>query len=251
MKRILRKCTHGEIFPLSRASYERFAAAVFCAGFASAPALFSTANREHIERAGVWSDDLALLHSDCIKAAQRGKEPVKRAPEFRAVDVVKAKSVCTNADRECPHAWLAAVVNMWWALREALAAVKLHWSHISSGVNSDGISTASLNLPLSKTDPAGRGKVRALPCCCSTGWLADGTIKLSDICGVCALPERIGIRSTETGMDRKSARGLIVPLIANLAGDQASKQGVIRTRRKLQHADTAAGGWVTGHSARG
>ena len=183
--------------------------------------------REHLDAGHSWTEGLAALRTDLLRASIRGQGPAKRASTYGAERLPRHVDTREQPkNRGGPKwPWLLLVVGTCWMLRGAEAADLLGEQASVDATQRE----ASLDLCATKMDPAGTGCLRTLRCIC------DGD--LAGPCPYCALASLLEARE-RAGLTGKD------PLFPTRAGRAATAKAVCRTLSKL------LGLRVTEHSLR-
>ena len=162
----------GELpLPVTEAAMVANAAILRSAGYRSSVAYLYEAKNRHIRSGHQWTPRLQTVLGDCKRAGARGQGEVQRAAEvpmeaWEALILNKG----THPDRaQSPDRGPRGGVLLWvlgthFLLRE----VELACIHLDTNcIKLDMVRClATLKLPVSKTDPLGKGAARTLGCSC-------------------------------------------------------------------------------------
>ena len=153
-----------EPIPLSAQSLHAVSAALKYAGYKAAPAYICEAVQWHRRAGYEVSEQLELAVKDAKRAVSRAVGPPKRAAEIKLDWFCRLEHRGLDpAERGWPiDRYPTWIVGFHFVLREVelsclfLSDVQLDWEH----------RCVTLSLPVSKSDPAGRGCRRTLACDC-------------------------------------------------------------------------------------
>ncbi len=216
-------------FPITPYKLKLAAALLKKSRFRSAQTYLRAVKKEHMRRGHEWSAAHQVELMDCIRSCERGLGPPKQASALNVNDVANLEEHfgdTTVAPRD------AILVGCWWLLREVeLANVALEDVSFGPGGGQCGKS-AELNLPVSKTDTAGKGKKRCHGCACP-----------SAACPVAALDRAYNWANQ---VHQGNGQG---HLLTTWDGRQFDKRMTVALLRKVARK-TGAQGNIQGHSMR-
>ncbi|CAJ1339271.1 unnamed protein product, partial [Effrenium voratum] len=225
-------CGSRPIFPLQENTVVSVAAALSTSGFRSVMMYVAELKQLHVEKKFPVEEWFVKLLTDIKRSATRGLGPANRAP---LIDVKAVKSHFGFVDdREVALKNPAEVlmVAMKWLLREVeVAALTL-----GNAVVDLEAGTATLFLPVSKTDAGGSGVARTLKCSCGRG--------VKEECPVHTLETLVRTGEVLFKVDRRSKEAWDIPLCCNQDLVTPPKNQVVEAWSFV------AGCRVTGHSAR-
>ena len=163
----------GELpLPVDELNMIANAAVLRSAGYRSVMAYLYEAKNRHVRCGHLWTPRLQTMLTDCKRASTRGQGEVQRAAE---VPLEAWESLIGNkgthpdhyvtADRGPHGGALLWVVGTRFLLRE----IELACIHLDENcIKLDPVrQLVTLKLPVSKTDPLGKGAARTLGCSCS------------------------------------------------------------------------------------
>ncbi len=148
-------------FQLTAGLINEVAAVLAAADYRSVMSYVDLAKQEFVREHGVWNDELELARQDAKRAAKRGLGPTSKAAPFPMLKIpqLPMNSRPVTADGPIGGPMLHTIAG-WWLLRE-LEAASLRRRDVT--LNGE---FATLELPISKSDPEGRGVSRTLACVC-------------------------------------------------------------------------------------
>ncbi|CAK0856481.1 unnamed protein product, partial [Prorocentrum cordatum] len=227
--------------PLSVALLGYAAALLKAAGYRSAVTYLQTMKQEHARLGHAWTDQLSLEMAAAKRSCERGLGPPRQAP-FVDLDKVAASETavavpCGPQGSEEPlEPYLAFAVLTFWLMREIEGSTaKLGAASFAPGPHGC-CGTATLDLPVSKSDQSALGKQRAHGCACPAA------------CPVLHL-RRAAAAAATAGSARAEGARCDWPLFPTAGGAHPSKAGMVRACTRVVGA---AGLEVvpTGHSPR-
>ena len=202
-------------------------------GYRSAPAYLYAVKRASVTPGHSWTDGLQVELSDAVRATTRGLGPAAQAEPFDMNMVAKLAEddARTDVGGDGPeHPRDAVLVASWWLLREIeLSTATVGQTSFSGPCGQEAPrASATILLPVSKSDPTALGRRRALGCSCP-----------SPACPVAALRRLV------------SGRASTAPLLATRSGapcEKAAVSGAFRAVAKACGHPNPEG--VTAHSGR-
>ena len=213
----------GSPWPVDVAKLRGAAARLKASGYRSAGQYLYSLKREHVARGHVWTGRLTMELVNCKRSCLRGIGPPKKAPPLDLVNWDAAKAYLPTALEAGAS---AVLVGCWWLMREIeLAGMRRGDMEFSGGA----CGVATLNLPVSKSDPQAKGCLRSLGCACP-----------SALCPV---------RAARVLWAHTDGLGDDAFVVRNLRGLPCTKQEVVQEIRQVAR-HTATRGWATGHTMR-
>ena len=150
------------LLPMTREKVATIGGALKAANFKATNSYLVRYKRAHVEAGHPVSDELLLVLRSAKRAAARGAGATKKATVFDVERVASSPDVRAPAVVGGPgHPRRFVVIGTWWLLREIEASL-IRINQVTFAA--DGV-TASLDFPVSKTDPDGRGFVRSMRFC--------------------------------------------------------------------------------------
>ena len=214
----------GRPLPLTRLKLRGGAAVLKHGEYRSAAQYMYAMKRWHIRSGHRWSLRLSLELRECIRSCERGMGPALQAQPLKLTPSLMAggaRPVALKAGID------AVLVGAWWLLREIeLSALRRKDCTVAVG---PGCGVATLELAVSKADPAAKGVRRTLACACP-----------SALCPVAATRRLLA----STAGQRADAF-----VVVNLCGRPATKEEVVQEVREVARR-SGTEGHVTGHSMR-
>ena len=202
--------------PISPEAMKDLGAALHAGGHRSTSNYFGDWKKVHVEADYPWTDRLAALRKDLLRASARGRGPPKRAETFGAEQMPQktsdAEHPVTRGGPRWPRLMLA--IGVCWMLRGAEMADLLGDQASLAAERRE----ATLHLRATKMDTAGAGCLRTLKCICGTGLLGP--------CPYCALVALIAARA-------RADLGPKDPLFPTAGGRAAEAKSVVRSLRHL------------------
>ena len=178
-----------ELLPITREKVAIIGGALKAANYKSANLYLVRYKRAHVEAGYAINDELLFVLRSAKRAAQRGTGATKKAAVFDVELVAQLEDCVDPVVTGGPlHPRRFVVMGTWWLLREIEASL-IRINQVS--LKADGV-TVTLDLPVSKTDPDGRGFVRAHSCP-AAGWAACG----SQSCPACTVKAQVAARNAE------------------------------------------------------
>ena len=221
-----------ELLPMTDEKLNIVGGALKAAGYRSTSSYLERYRRAHVEGGGNIDDVLHMAFKGAVRAAVRGRGPVKRAEVFTMESLLgcidNEGSVVPDGPRFPGRVF---AVGTWWLLREVEVSL-LRVGQVEL-LKSDTV--AVLDLAITKSDPEGRGFRRSHSCVCSAA------ARCGFSCPTCVVAAQVRLRLSEGA----GAEGLLFP---NVAGEAASKLSVVKSMRALLTRDGP--GEIDGHSMR-
>ena len=241
-------------FPLSRYGCETVFGAMFEVGYRSIPNYISRVRQRSMELDLPIADSVVLCLKNIERASVRGLGPARKSA---ALSLAVLQRASDRPPRDCSDSAprdlrRCGVIAVWWMLREIEAsALKLDRDQISFNRKKK---TVTLNLPVSKNDPAGRGRKRTHGCLCGV----HGSSLSSRSCPYHVLLDQVHDRCVEIGdFDRASPAVRSQPLFPAVNGGVFSKRGFIKAVNDLviryetkEETEERGADALTGHCAR-
>lgn len=243
-----------EPLPLTPQKIFRVAAVLRASGFRSTYSYLCEVRQHHLRSGYVWTQELDLCVKDTKRAATRGLGPPAKAEEIPE-DVMK--EIWSNGDNvEGQGHWPALRHEVWilatsFLLREVeLAGLRMGQSETHIDMKQKRV---TLYLPVSKSDPMGKGCKRTLACVCS---------KFRNFqCPFCAAVALVRNQVSNTGVEPTDPQAAEIPLVAmiNSPWETIRKEHVIEAikadvcqviKDRPEMADRLCCERVTGHSFR-
>lgn len=200
--------------PMTPVKCEIFCAVMRASGFRATYNYLLGARERHARGDFSWTPELQVILQDCKRACQKGLGPCKRAEEVRLTWWQQLYLAENGATPPVKATAPAGGVLLWsfgthFLLREAeLACLDMHSSTVLLA------RTVTLALPVTKTDPSGRGARRTLRCC---GDRQESSFHGLN-CPYEVAKELVVRQVARTNVDRDSLAARSVPL----AGQQGS-----------------------------
>ena len=220
-------------WPITTVKLRLAAALLRRGGYRSAPAYLYAIKRANVTRGHSWTDLLQVELSDAVRATTRGLGPAAQAEPFDLDAVAKLvdEGVQIKVQGNTPERPVDAVLVASWCLLREMELSTATVGQVSfaglCGQDSPRAS-ATLLLPISKTDPTALGRRRALGCSCP-----------SAACPVAALRRLVGERASTT------------PLLVTSSGAPCEKTAVAEAFRAVARAGGHANPeGITAHSGR-
>jgi hypothetical protein len=224
-----------ELLPITREKVAIIGGALKAANYKSANLYLVRYKRAHVEAGYAINDELLFVLRSAKRAAQRGTGATKKAAVFDVELVAQVEDCVDPVVTGGPlHPRRFVVMGTWWLLREIEASL-IRINQVS--LKADGV-TVTLDLPVSKTDPDGRGFVRAHSCP-AAGWAACG----SQSCPACTVRAQVAARNAEGATGDE-------PLFTCITGGIAKKTAAAATIRALVEASGQDPQGIDGHSMR-
>jgi hypothetical protein len=234
-----------EAYPLNPDSLRLAAGLLRKGGYRSAEMYLSTFKNAHVRLGYHWTEQLALEHTECIRAVRRGLGPPRRADALPLDDIGSIR-VQEEDPLETPHTLAVsrdvAIVSSWWMLREIeLAAATIGQLTIEAR-NPEGspnglCGRAVFNLPVSKSDYRALGKIRTHNCACP-----------SPVCPVAAAQR---LRARAIALAARGRKALpTAPLVPTPTGEHQTKAQVVAMYQSLVDKVGSSHLRITGHSPR-
>ena len=242
-------------FPLTPGKVTAFAAALRDAGYRSGAFYLGEIQQVHVRMGFDVDGPLRMAIADARRGLERGLGPPTRAAEIRPewLDEFQATIDIGDTILDRPGDGPRGGVYAWgvgcgWLLREIeLAMLDMHAETVTID---ESTGAATIRVGASKTDPAGRGAARTLPCRCG------GRRRPS--CAACSARTVLELAVAAWPGDRHSEAARRIPLIGTVAdaGRTVEKAAFVRAAQAdarilgsmdLLHVDPAT---VTGHFMR-
>ena len=249
------KALEMDPFPLTPEMVIQFAAALRGAGYRSGYYYLCEAQQLHVRMGFPIDGKLQIAMADAKRGLERGLGPPTRSAEIRPEnwDVLHDKVNKGELQLDRPGDAPAGGLYVWglgcgWLLRELeLAMLNVHTETIQ--VN-DATGDVTLKIATSKTDPAGRGAARTLPCRCQGARLPS--------CAACCARHLLDLAVRAWGGDRASDEARCFPLVGTVLdpGKVVTKASLVRAAQAdatllyslgVLHVDPRS---VTGHFLR-
>eukprot|EP00438_Fugacium_kawagutii_P036446 Skav213607 [mRNA] locus=scaffold1971:102312:108618:+ [translate_table: standard] len=198
-----------EPLPLTPEKVVKVSAVLCASGLRSTYSYLCEMRQWHIRSGFQWTNELDLCAKDTKRAATRGLGPPTKAEEIQE-DILKEVWVhCTHVEGQAHwpalrhEVWVLAVAFL---LRETeLAGLRMSQDEVFLDLKKKCV---TLYLPVSKSDPMGRGCRRTLSCTC-------GKLRVFN-CPFCAALALARSQVTRAEVDPASARARDLPLVASV-----------------------------------
>ena len=215
-----------EPLPLTPSKLHRVSAVLRASNFRSAYSYACEMKQWHVRSGFEWNVELDLALKDAKRAVTRGLGPPSKAEEI-PMDVL-TKMWRRGGLADCRPDWPALRHEVWvlavsFLLREVeLAGLRMGQSETFLDMNKRCV---TLFLPVSKSDPMGRGCKRALACTC-------GAIR-EPLCPFCATVELVKNQVARTGVESSDSKAGEIPLVASESSpwDTVRKEAVVEAVR--------------------
>ncbi len=222
--------------PLIRESIMQISAILRAAGYSSALQYLAEAKQMHLRYKQDWTEDLQLAFKDAERAIVRASGPPSKAEEVRVLIMAKCAMLYGKVgDSSLEHpAWPCLDARTWiGASLSCLREVELACLTFSSKVvNLDRESkSVSLFLPVSKSDPSGRGVRRSFGCRCSRPEVGnDGP----GVCCYCCFEAMVSLQESRLGLAQSDPAAERYPLVGTVGNSQkfVTKNSMVEA---LQH----------------
>lgn len=211
-----------EPLPLSCEKMTKVAAVLRASGFRSTYSYLCEVRQLHVRAGFMWTNELELCVKDIKRAAMRGLGPPTKAEEIPE-DMLKeiwTHGCHVEGQAHWPsmrhEVWIVAIAFL---LRETeLAGLRMGQGETHVDLKKK---TVTLFLPVSKSDPCGKGCKRTLACTCGR--------TRSFQCPFCATLALVRNQVSRTGLEPTDPRAAEVPLVAALDSpwDTIKKDAVI------------------------
>ena len=154
-----------EPFPLSSAKIAHAGTLLKAAGYRSAKGYFGVLRKEHT-RLYSWDEGLTLEVREAVASCDRGKGPGKQSGYFELEELEALECSVRSPEVSDGYAFprLSTLVAIHWAQREIQSSL-CRLGAVTFGPG-PGCGTATLDLPVSKSDPTALGSPRTHGCCC-------------------------------------------------------------------------------------
>ena len=161
------------VLPLDRSKVAAVASLFKAGGYRSFSNYLCRAKDEHLRRGFDWPCSLDRACRLAVRSACRGLGPARQSAEFKFSAVSSLPGARTDvAEGETHEGRALLVLGTFFLLRELEAAC----ATVGDLSIDQGASVVTMNLPVSKTDPSGRGVSRSWGCLCEDSALAPSVL---------------------------------------------------------------------------
>lgn len=241
-------------FPLSIEICETVFGAMKEADYRSIPNYISRARQRQLELDLPISSSLALCLKSIERASVRGIGPGKKSAPLSMLLLARGgeDSTLKGGPAEPRHVRTLGITMVWWLLRE-IEASALTIDKTTVWFDREA-RTVTLNLPVSKTDTAGKGRRRTHGCICNAG----NPLLSANVCPYHVLRRHVRLRCEQAGVvDRDSRKAQRTPLFPSRDNRVFSKRGWVTAINRYvvewettEEADLRGQSALTGHCGR-